>query len=79
MIQQALMIVVVAVAMVYIGRYLVDSIKEVLHAKSGCGGGCARCAFAEIHAKKGATRPMPRASVIPLTLSARQTDRPAGE
>ena len=54
----------VTMAALYLGRYVFDSVRAIVKARSGCGEGCAKCAFAEQPKKRGAKTP---GSIIPLT------------
>src|SRR5205823_15126685 len=66
--QQVAVTVCVIVAALYLGRYVFDSVRAIVKARSGCGDGCAKCAFAEQPKKQG---PKPAGStpgsIIPLT------------
>ena len=46
-IQQILALIIVAVAAVFLTRQLVDAVRSIVQNKAGCGGGCAKCAFAQ--------------------------------
>ncbi len=46
-VQRISALIIVAVAAMYLGRSLLTSTRAFLQDKSGCGGGCAKCAFAE--------------------------------
>ena len=67
--QQIAVMVCVAAAALYLGRYVFDSVRAIVKARSGCGEGCAKCAFAEQPKKKGAasTNASAPGSIIPLT------------
>ena len=72
--QRVIALLMVAAAAAYLGRSLVTSARDFFAAKSGCGGGCAKCAFAEGGGKKGerATKPTnaliaPQPNVIALS------------
>jgi len=66
--QHVAVIVCVGVAALYLGRYVFDSVRAIVKARSGCGEGCAKCAFAEKPQKggkiSGGSAP---GSIIPLT------------
>jgi hypothetical protein len=65
--QQVVVYLCVAAAALYLGKYVYDSVGAIVKARSGCGEGCAKCAFAESpqkHAKKGAVSP---GGIITLT------------
>lgn len=66
--QQIIVYVCVAAAALYLGRYIVDGVRSIVNARSGCGEGCAKCAFAEPAQKRsGGTAGSPAGSVIPLS------------
>ena len=46
-IQRLISLGIVAAALIYLGRQFVASAKAFFEQKSGCGGGCGKCAFAE--------------------------------
>lgn len=46
-VQRLSALLIVAIAATYLGRSLLTSARAFLQDKSGCGGGCAKCAFAE--------------------------------
>ncbi len=46
-VQKLISLGIVAAALVYLGRQFVASAKAFFEQKSGCGGGCGKCAFAE--------------------------------
>lgn len=46
-IQQFVALAIVGTALIYLGRQFVASAKSFFASKSGCGGGCSKCAFAE--------------------------------
>jgi len=65
--QQAIVFLCVAAAALYLSKYIFDSVRAIVKARSGCGEGCAKCAFAEStqkHANKGAAAP---GRIIPLS------------
>ena len=66
--QQVVVYLCVAAAALYLGKYIFDSVRAIVKARSGCGEGCAKCAFAESHAKrvKGGSAATP-GGVIPLS------------
>ena|SRR5579862_298947 len=64
-VQQVVALSIVGVAAVYLIRSFVLSARSFFNAKSGCGGGCSRCAFS----KEGGAKPLPptrRTDIIPL-------------
>ena len=66
--QQIAVMACVAAAAVYLGRYVFDSVRAVVKARSGCGEGCAKCAFAEQPKKSsGKANASAPGSIIPLT------------
>ncbi len=66
--QQFIVYACVAAAALYLSRYVFDSIRAIVKARSGCGEGCAKCAFAEQSAtKKNASSGAPVGAVIPLS------------
>ncbi len=67
--QQIAVMVCVAASAVYLGRYVFDSVRAIVKARSGCGEGCAKCAFAEQPKKNGGGKANASApgSIIPLT------------
>ena len=46
-IQKLVTLAIVGTALIYLGRQFVASAKAFFASKSGCGGGCSKCAFAE--------------------------------
>ncbi len=46
-VQKLIALAIVGTALIYLGRQFVASAKSFFASKSGCGGGCSKCAFAE--------------------------------
>jgi len=66
--QQITVYIFVAVAAIYLGRYLFNSVRSVIQARSGCGDGCDKCAFSgESKVAKSATPASAPGKIIPLT------------
>ena len=66
--QQIVVYLCVAAATWYLGRYVYDSVRSIVKARSGCGDGCSKCAFAEQPKKrKDSPSGSPAGSIIPLT------------
>lgn len=63
--QQWAVYLCVAAAAIYLGRYIYGSVRAILNARSGCGDGCAKCAFAE-QPKRARTSATPPGGIIPL-------------
>ena len=69
-IQQIITFLIVGVAAVYLGRYLMQSARALFSAKSdGCAGGCGNCAFAPKEGSAGRSdgTSASRSQIIPLT------------
>lgn len=64
-IQQIVALMIVAVAFVFLARQLFASVRSILENKSGCGGGCGKCAFANLEKPNQRQRPT-RPDVIAL-------------
>jgi hypothetical protein len=66
--QQIAVYICVAAAALYLGRYLFDSVRAIVKARSGCGDGCGKCAFAAQPPKRGAkSAGAAPGAIIPLT------------
>lgn len=66
--QQVVVYVCVALAAIYLGRYLYDSVRAIVKARSGCGDGCSKCAFAAQPPKRAASRGSSApGAIIPLS------------
>jgi hypothetical protein len=63
--QQWAVYLCVAAAAIYLGRYVYDSVRAILNARSGCGDGCAKCAYAE-QPKRSKAAGAPPGGIIPL-------------
>ena len=65
--QQVIVTSCVAAAALYLGKYIFDSVRSIVKARSGCGEGCAKCAFAEQPSKRrGENAGAPSGAIIPL-------------
>jgi hypothetical protein len=66
--QQIAVYICVAMAALYLSRYLFDSVRAIVKARSGCGEGCGKCAFAAEPPKRGAKNSASApGAIIPLT------------
>jgi bacterioferritin-associated ferredoxin len=65
--QQIITLALVAVAAVYLGRRLVQSVRDLFSPRSGCSSGCGKCGFARELATKSAAASSERRNIIPLS------------
>ncbi len=65
-VQQIIALILVVLAALYVGRYMLRSARDLFSRKGGCGSGCDRCAFSKDPAVHKSGKQPSRPDIIPL-------------
>jgi hypothetical protein len=76
-VQRIIALAIVGVAAAYLGRCFLISARAFFSSRSGCGGGCAKCAFAQ-EVKSRSQSTARRSDIIPLMEVRTLPKRPSG-